>query len=98
MRWKGSRQSANFEDRRGMSSGGKLALGGVGGIIVLLIGLFMGGDPQQLLQQLETTGLQQTEEPVEIGAEEQELTEFVRVVLASTEDVWTSIAESEGLD
>ncbi len=97
MRWKGSRQSTNFEDRRGMSSGGKLALGGVGGIVVLLISLFLGGDPQQLLQQLQPTGTQ-TSGPIEISAEETELTEFVRVILASTEDVWGTIYASAGED
>jgi len=97
MRWKGSRQSGNFEDRRGMSSGGKIALGGVGGIIVLLISLFMGGDPQQLLQQLQTTGtMQQQQGPVEISDEEKELTEFSRTVLASTEDVWTQLFQEQG--
>lgn len=98
MRWKGSRQSGNFEDRRGMSSGGKLALGGVGGVIVLIIGLLMGGDPQQLLQQMQDPGVQQSEGPVEISPEEAELTEFVRVVLASTEDVWASVARTARLD
>jgi len=98
MRWKGSRQSGNFEDRRGMSSGGKLALGGVGGVIVLIIGLLMGGDPQQLLQQMQAPGVQQSEGPVEISPEEAELTEFVRVVLASTEDVWASVARTARLD
>lgn len=95
MRWKGGRQSDNFEDRRGMSSGGKLALGGVGGVIVLIIGLLLGGDPQQMLEQLQT-GTQTSEGPVEISAEEQELTEFVKVVHASTEDVWRAIFRSQG--
>jgi len=97
MRWKGGRQSDNFEDRRGMSSGGKLALGGVGGIIVLIVGLLLGGDPQQMLEQLQSTGTQTTEGPVEISAEEQELTELVKVVHASTEDVWQAVLRSEGL-
>jgi len=97
MRWKGGRQSDNFEDRRGMSSGGKLALGGVGGIIVLIVGLLLGGDPQQMLEQLQSTGTQTTEGPVEISAEEQELTELVKVVHASTEDVWQKVLRSEGL-
>ena len=38
MRWTDERQSDNIEDRRGMS-GGKIAIGGVGGVIVLLIAL-----------------------------------------------------------
>lgn len=96
MRWKGGRQSDNFEDRRGMSSGGKLALGGVGGVIVLIVGLLLGGDPQQLLQQMQNTGMQSPGEPVEISAEEAELTELVKVVHASTEDVWQKIFRSQG--
>ena len=95
MRWKGGRQSEHFEDRRGMSSGGKLAIGGVGGIIVLIVGLLLGGDPQQLLQQMQTTAVQ-SDGPVEISSEEQELTELVRVVHASTEDVWSAIFRTQG--
>lgn len=77
-----------------MSSGGKLALGGVGGIVVLVIGLLLGGDPQQLLQQLQTTGMQQPAGPVEISAEEQELTQFAKVVHTSVGDVWSEIFRS----
>ncbi|WP_262249491.1 KPN_02809 family neutral zinc metallopeptidase [Parapedobacter soli] len=96
MEWKGKRRSTNVEDRRGMSSGGKLALGGVGGIVVLVIGLLMGGDPGELLQQMQATSVQQTDGPVEISAEEQELTELVEVVFASTEDVWAAIFANGG--
>ncbi len=77
-----------------MSSGGKLAIGGVGGVIVLIIGLLMGGDPEALLQQLQGTGVQQSGVPAQISAEEQELTELVEVVFASTEDVWSSVFAS----
>ncbi|MBX3107213.1 MAG: neutral zinc metallopeptidase, partial [Bacteroidetes bacterium] len=45
MKWTGRRESGNVEDRRRLS-GGKIALGGGAiGIIILLINLFMGGDP-----------------------------------------------------
>jgi predicted metalloprotease len=43
MKWQGGRKSDNFEDRRGMSGGQKLTLGGIGGVIVLIIGFLMGG-------------------------------------------------------
>jgi len=59
MRWKDRRESTNIEDRRGMSGGGKLALGGLGGcgtIVVLLLALLFGADPRQLLEQLPATG------------------------------------------
>ena len=52
MRWKDGRRSDNVEDRRGAMPG-KLALGGGGTIIVLLIAVLMGADPRQLLNQLQ---------------------------------------------
>lgn len=42
MKWQGARRSGNVEDKRGMSGGKKLAFGGIGGIIVLIIGFLMG--------------------------------------------------------
>jgi predicted metalloprotease len=94
MRWKGARQSDNFKDSRG-SRGGKIALGGIGSLIVLVIAFMTGGDPSQLLQQIEGGG-GTASGPVEISAEEQELTEFSRVVLASTEDVWSKLFQQSG--
>lgn len=99
MKWKGARQSDNFKDRRGSSTTGKVALGGIGGVIILLLGLFFGGDPGDLLQQVEMGGFggQDVQQPVEISAEEAELTEFARVILASTEEVWGKIYQDAGL-
>src|SRR6185503_11631070 len=51
MRWRNERQSTNVEDRRGMG-GGRIALGGGGLIIVLLLSWLFGVDPRALLQQL----------------------------------------------
>ncbi|MBP3942937.1 zinc metallopeptidase [Sphingobacteriaceae bacterium WQ 2009] len=97
MKWKGNRKSENFEDRRGMSPGGKLTLGGVGGVIVLLIGFLMGGDPGELLQQVQqgNFGAQTEAGPVDITAEEQELTDFSQTILASTEDVWNVLFKEQ---
>ena len=52
MRWRGRQGSDNVEDRRGLS-GGRIALGGgLGGIVLLVVFVLMGGDPIQLLQNL----------------------------------------------
>ena len=56
MKWQGGRNSGNVEDRRGMSGGQKLTLGGIGGVIVLIIGFLMGGDPTELLNQAQQQG------------------------------------------
>lgn len=71
-------------------------MGGIGGVIVLLISVFLGGDPSALMEQIQLgSGTEQVVEP-QISAEEQELTEFSRVVLASTEDVWGKLFRESG--
>ncbi|MCE6987803.1 neutral zinc metallopeptidase [Dyadobacter sp. CY323] len=92
MRWQDLRRSSNVEDRRGMSGGGKIALGGIGTIIVLAIGLLTGQDPAVILDNLQgsqTTEQAQTRAP---GPRPDDKTaDFVSAVLGSTEDVWTNI-------
>jgi len=95
MRWKGRRESDNVEDRRGMSGRGLAVGGGIGAIVIALIVSFLGGDPNEVLQQLQQTAPQQTE-TVELSTEEKELTSFVRVVLGSTEDIWTQLFQENG--
>jgi uncharacterized protein len=85
MKWIGRRQSGNVEDRRGFSGGGLVAGGGIIGVIVLLIQLFMGGDPEQLVNNENRQGANQT---APLSKEEEEMGDFVRVVLADNEDVW----------
>lgn len=94
MRWKGRRESSNVEDRRGRSPKGMVG-GGIGTIIIILAIYFLGGDPSQLLNtsQLDNSG---TTSSYEGTAEENELAQFVSVVLAETEDVWTEIFRKEG--
>ncbi len=50
MLWKGQRQSDNIEDRRGMSRGGMVVGGGLGGIVLLVVAVLLGADPRQLLE------------------------------------------------
>ncbi|WP_419875158.1 neutral zinc metallopeptidase [Candidatus Pristimantibacillus sp. PTI5] len=93
MQWKGRRGSANVEDRRGR--GGKtLVGGGIGGIIILLIVTLLGGNPGELLNM--DTGSSVV--PYEETQQEKELSQFVSVVLADTEEVWTELFEQEGLE
>jgi predicted metalloprotease len=76
-------------------------IGGVGILIVIVIGLFLGVDPSQLLQQIETgspdTGYQQDQQSASIdnsGTDEEK--DFVSVVLADTEDTWTALFQNMG--
>jgi hypothetical protein len=101
MRWKGRRQSENIEVR-GPSRPRTLALGGgVGGLILILLLVLLGADPQQLLQQAGNPpggGLAVPEAEVALSPEQQELSEFVAVVLADTEDVWRALFAAQGQD
>lgn len=97
MRWRGERQSENIEDRRGMRRGGLAIGGGLGSIVVLIIALLLGADPRQLLQQApETDPNAGTPTSQNTNPEEEELKQFSRVVLASTEDVWTNVFRQNG--
>jgi predicted metalloprotease len=94
VRWRDERQSTNIEDRRGLS-GGKIAIGGLGGIVLLVIALLFGADPQQLFQQLpQEGGGPQTSRPA--NPQDDELKQFVAVVLAQTEDAWGEIFRQMG--
>lgn len=97
MKWTGRRESGNVEDRRRLS-GGKIALGGGAiGIIILLINLFMGGDPNQLLEQMQQVNAGQSQQ-VNISPEEDEMAKYVSVALADNEDVWHQIFKENGME
>lgn len=98
MRWIGRRQSTNVDDQRGSTGGGGLpgglfTKGGLGMIvIVLIISWLTGTNPLSLLQQTNTPG-NSTEMALTPNPEENEEAQFVRVVLADTEDVWHQLMQ-----
>ncbi len=96
MRWRGERQSTNIEDRRGLS-GGKIAIGGgLGSIVILVLALLFGIDPQQFLEQVPTEPQSQVQTSRPRSSEEEELKQFVSVVLAKSEDVWHDVFRQNG--
>ena len=92
MRWLGRRGSGNIEDRRGMSGGG-MAIGG-GGILVVILGLLFGPDAANLVSQLPLGEGAQTE--VAKGSPSDEAGQFADVVLGDTDDVWNKIFAENG--
>lgn len=94
MQWRGRRQSSNVEDRRGMSGKGLAVGGGLGGIVMVILYFLLGGNPGDVSSQLTPAEPQQ-----EMSAEEKKLdderAEFIKVVLADTEDVWNSLLQSQ---
>lgn len=99
MQWRGRRQSGNVDDQRG-SGGGRGGFGGLpikGGlglvVIIVIIGLITGKNPLSLLQQVpidNSPSITQSA-PYQASPEEEELAQFVKVVLADTEDVWNKL-------
>lgn len=99
MRWTGRRQSSNVDDQRGQrrGNGGMMTKGGIGTIVIIvIISLILGKNPLTLLEQ---TGMGSPMEyassgqPYQPTAEEEALGDFVKVVLADTEDVWNTLMD-----
>ena len=92
MRWGHLKKSENVEDRRGSMARAGGAIG-LGGIVIALIAIFLGADPQQVMQQVteSSAASQQSTEPYHPTAEEQEMADMVTAVLGSTEDIWGAV-------
>lgn len=91
MRWIGRQGSGNVQDRRGM--GGLAVGGGIGGVIILILGLLMGQNPLDYINNGNPKAYQE-----ETSAEADEKAQFVSVVLKDTEDVWNKLFEEQGAD
>ncbi len=101
MLWQGGRQSGNVEDRRGMSGGGQMAVGGgILGVIALVLNFLLGDGGDGSSTQMPQLPGQQSSRP--LSAEEQSADEqragFVKTVLAFTEDVWNEQFAKSGQD
>ncbi len=99
MLWKGRRKSSNIEDRRGRRIPGGMKGGGIGILLLALVGMYFGVDPALILNiagngQNSTTANTQT--APQLSPEKQEMTDFVSVVLADTEDTWKTIFAEKG--
>jgi predicted metalloprotease len=94
MRWKGRRQSTNVEDRRGVTPK-KVVGGGCGTIVIVLIVMLLGGNPGDLLNLVGVGEQGQVSQTGNVQLQD-ELSQFVSVVLADTEDVWSLLFRSAG--
>jgi predicted metalloprotease len=93
MRWRSGRRSRNVEDRRGRRIGRKTAGGGIGVVVIALIAMYFGVDPSVFLNQQAPPagGTSSYSVSTSHSPEEQQLAEFVSVVLADTEDTWHAL-------
>lgn len=96
MRWKDGRRSGNVEDRRGISTGTMVkGGGGIAVVVIALISIMMGADPVTVIKQFvgESSSGGGAYEQGTMGAPDDELGDFVSVVLADTEDTWNPLFE-----
>jgi uncharacterized protein len=101
MKWRDGRRSSNVEDTRGTGGGGgggfKL---GLGGLVVVAAAYFLGVDPRLVMGIMQGVdgGVQQQSAPATVSADQalDEGADFLRVVLADTEDTWTPLFQAAG--
>jgi len=95
MLWQGQRESENVEDARG-SGGGRLVMGGgIGTVVLVVLYLLLGGDPQALFDAQQQA---QVSQPAQLNtqAPRDDASKFVAVVLADTEDAWNDVFRQMG--
>ena len=97
MRWRGRERSENVEDRRGgpgvgMAVGG----GGLGMLLLVLIAMFLGADPRDLMQVAQNVPAAGQGGGVAAPVDD-DAREFIEVVLRDTEKVWQRLFR-EGTD
>lgn len=105
MRWRGRRQSGNVGDRRGRGGfrvprrGMRIPIGtrrgGFGGLgfvlVIVVVSLIFGVNPLSLIEGFDTGGTQFDQAEAPRPPAEDEMAQFVSVVLADTEDTWNQI-------
>ena len=95
MLWQGRRESDNVEDARGSGGGGRIVLGGgIGTVILVVLYLLLGGNPQALFNSQQAQLPQSAQ--VDNQAPRDDASKFVAVVLADTEDAWNAIFQQMG--
>jgi len=72
-----------------------MAIGGLGGLVLLVLALLFGVDPSQLLEQVPQND-PNSGAPRATNPAEEELKKFTETVLADTEDVWNEVFRQMG--
>ena len=98
MRWKSGRRSRNIEDRRRMRISRKATGGGIGIVVIALIAVYFGIDPTMILNQQGPPSVNTSSYSMSHSnaADNEQLADFVSVVLADTEDIWHELFRQMG--
>ena len=90
MKWQGRRRSNNIEDRRRSGASTASGIGGIGVIVILVVGYFLGVDVTPLLNGAAgQPGIQSGNG--EITQADERAAEFVAVTLGDTEEIWADV-------
>jgi len=97
MKWQDERRSDNVEDKRGISLRGGAGVVGGGAVIVAIVAALLGAPPS-LVRALLGAGSDDapTQSTQPIDPAENQRVDFVKVVLGSTEDVWSAVLPGSG--
>jgi predicted metalloprotease len=94
MDWEDRPESENVEDRRGLGRQAGLAVGGIGGILLVILAIIFGVDPRQFLGR---GGVRNAGPHSYVASPEDErLAHFSKVIFHDTEVVWTKLFEEMG--
>jgi len=103
MKWEEREESENVEDRRGLGKRTGLAVGGAGGLLVLILALLFGVDPQQLAGLLGPgqgpaagAGNQPNDQNAPADPQEDRQAHFSKVIFHDTEEVWDDVFHRMG--
>lgn len=101
MRLDGRRNSSNVNDRRGLSGGAKVGIGGgiIGVVIMAVVTLLGGGNIGDVIGNVVSQGgiqMQSSRAGYTPDAEDERLADLASKVLAGTEDVWTEEFRRQG--
>lgn len=89
MQWEGRQESSNVEDRRGTRMKAGLAIGGGGGLVVLVLALLLGVDPRELGNVVpQPQGQVEEEQPRAADPAEDKAAHFTKVIFGDTEVIW----------
>ncbi len=99
MKWENRRRSRNVEDNRGKRITRKAGGGGIGIILLALAAMYFDIDPRIVLNMgdsLNTSSSTEQTQTYQPSASENQLANFVAVILADTEDVWQTLFKAQG--
>jgi uncharacterized protein len=100
MKWEGREESENVEDRRNFNRKAGLAIGGGGGLLILILALVFGVDPQKfaaIFGQGQGQVVQQDDSsPRKADPEEEKMAHFTKVIFGDTERIWGKLFQKMG--